>query len=78
MIDNLTNFANMFKDVSFLDDSISMCVTHVEDHMTHEQVVCNIKGVFESPYLKGKAEQLLTFCLKNVQLSFKPKIEHVG
>ena len=78
LIDNLTNFANSFKDVSFLDGSISMCVTQVDDYLTLEQVINNLRVVFESGYLTDKPRLLLEYCLKNVQLFYKPKRDDLG
>jgi hypothetical protein len=78
LIDNLANFANSFKDVSFLEGSISMCVTQVDDYLTLEEVINNLKGALESAYLKGQTRKLLEYCLQNVQVFYKPKREDIG
>jgi hypothetical protein len=36
LIDNLTNFADSFKDISFLEGKISICVTQVDDYLNLE------------------------------------------
>ena len=49
LIENLTNFADSFKDISFLKESISICVTQIEDKdLSVDNIKSQLKNILNS------------------------------
>jgi len=53
-VENLENFVNMFNDISFLEDKISLCVTHVPEELDIEDVKGSVMEVTRNEQLKDK------------------------
>lgn len=76
MIENLTNFADSFKEISFLKDSISICVTQVEDKdLTVDNFKKSLENILNSPNINEKAKELLGYCLSSVSIFYAPDKE---